>query len=220
MVTMQSTSADVEVASLQHCYFCFEALICHFKSETCSPPQFSNALCPLFVTWNKASGSSGYKLRGCIGTLEPRRVHTALHDYALTSALRDSRFDPIQLREVSSLQCKVSLLSCFEAADTWRDWEVGVHGIIINFADPITGAKRSATFLPEVALDQGWTIQQCVDNLIRKAGFQGHVTDQLRESLKVTRYQSSIASATYADFCRDMGMAEAAHRVAEPALAW
>ena len=27
---------------------------------------------------------------------------------------------------------QVSLLSCFETADTWRDWTVGVHGIIIE----------------------------------------------------------------------------------------
>ena len=28
--------------------------------------------------------------------------------------------------------------------------QVGVHGIIIAFADPDTGARRTATFLPEV----------------------------------------------------------------------
>ena len=38
---------------------------------------------PLFVTWNKAS-RRGSRLRGCIGTLEPRYLHTALKDYALT----------------------------------------------------------------------------------------------------------------------------------------
>lgn len=39
----------------------------------------------LFVTWNKVSASGGApRLRGCIGTLEPRRLHTALRDYALT----------------------------------------------------------------------------------------------------------------------------------------
>jgi AMMECR1 domain-containing protein len=43
------------------------------------------ACSPLFVTWTKA-GSWGKpsQLRGCIGTLEPRKLHTALKDYALT----------------------------------------------------------------------------------------------------------------------------------------
>lgn len=40
---------------------------------------------PLFVTWNKASrGGGGHNLRGCIGTLEPRQLHKAVKDYALT----------------------------------------------------------------------------------------------------------------------------------------
>lgn len=39
---------------------------------------------PLFVTWKKASRNGERRLRGCIGILEPRRLHQALHDYALT----------------------------------------------------------------------------------------------------------------------------------------
>ena len=41
------------------------------------------AYSPLFVTWNKQS-RRGLRLRGCIGTLEPRWLHAALRDYALT----------------------------------------------------------------------------------------------------------------------------------------
>jgi AMMECR1 domain-containing protein len=55
----------------------------------------------------------------------------------------------------------VSLLSCFETASGgWHDWELGVHGIIIEFVDPdppSAGCRRSATFLPEVAQEQGWS---------------------------------------------------------------
>lgn len=134
--------------------------------EESSPP-----LCR-FVTWNIASGSEGHwRLRGCIGTLEPRNINTALKDYALTSALRDHRFSPIALKEVPHLKCSVSLLSCFETAADWSDWEIGVHGIIIDFVDPHhKGNKHNATYLPEVAPDQLWDHQQCVDSLIAKAG--------------------------------------------------
>lgn len=38
--------------------------------------------------------------------------------------------------------------------------QVGVHGLIINFADPATGQPRTATFLPEVAPAEGWTLLQ------------------------------------------------------------
>lgn len=39
---------------------------------------------PLFVTWNKVDRAGYPRLRGCIGTLEPRPLPKALKDYALT----------------------------------------------------------------------------------------------------------------------------------------
>lgn len=39
---------------------------------------------PLFVTWKKASNGSEPRLRGCIGTLEPRQIVSGFKDYALT----------------------------------------------------------------------------------------------------------------------------------------
>ena len=42
------------------------------------------ACSPLFVTWNKDTRQGDTRLRGCIGTLEPRHLHNALKDYALT----------------------------------------------------------------------------------------------------------------------------------------
>lgn len=47
-----------------------------------SPPPCS----PLFVSWHKRSSRAGPegRLRGCIGTLEPRPLHAAVRDYALT----------------------------------------------------------------------------------------------------------------------------------------
>ena len=48
--------------------------------------------------------------------------------------------------------------------------QVGVHGLIIEFQDPVLRCKRSATFLPEVAKDQGWSQQECIEALIKKAG--------------------------------------------------
>lgn len=96
--------------------------------------------------------------------------------------------------------CSVSLLRGFEQAKDAFDWEIGVHGLIIEFTDPILKCRRSATFLPEVAADQRWTKQQCLDSLIRKAGYDGVVTTELRSSLKVTRYQSSKASLAYSDY--------------------
>jgi AMMECR1 domain-containing protein len=86
-----------------------------------------DASCPLFVTWDKKIPNKRrlspertegqeyqhcYELRGCIGTLTPRPLITALREYAVLSAFRDSRFDPIRSNEVPLLRVAVSLLVC------------------------------------------------------------------------------------------------------------
>jgi AMMECR1 domain-containing protein len=50
----------------------------------------------------------------------------------------------------------VSLLVDFEEADHHFDWEVGVHGIQIIFS--VESRSYSATYLPEVALEQGFVV--------------------------------------------------------------
>lgn len=47
--------------------------------------------------------------------------------------------------------------------------------MIIEFTDPRLKCRRSATFLPEVAGEQGWDRQQTIDALIRKAGGWGGI---------------------------------------------
>eukprot|EP00775_Hariotina_reticulata_P013589 gene13589-13714_t len=198
------TGSHSNVTCLQsthhHCSFSFDVLIAHLSGLEGPEPDFEDGNCPLFVTWNKISSSGRSQLRGCIGTLEPRRLHTALKDYALTSALRDTRFPPVQQHEVAQLSCSVSLLSCFEEAANWQDWEIGTHGLIIEFTDPLLQCKRTATFLPEVAADQGWTRRQCIESLIRKAGYTGAPSQALLDSLWITRYQSSKSALSFTDY--------------------
>lgn len=45
-------------------------------------------------------------------------------------------------------------LQNFEEADSYLDWTIGVHGIRIEFLNE-RGSKRSATYLPKVASEQG-----------------------------------------------------------------
>ena len=118
----------------------------------------------------------------------------------LCSALRDRRFPAIQRKEVTSLQCTVSLLHSFESAVDWQDWDIGRHGLIIVFTDPYTAARRTATFLPEVAAHENWSKQYTIDALIRKAGFSGSVSSALRLSLTVTRYQSTAYTMSHNEY--------------------
>ena len=54
------------------------------------------------------------------------------------------------------------------------------------------GARRtlSATYLPEVAPDQGWEHIDAIDSAIRKAGWNGRISEDLRRNVRVRRYQS------------------------------
>ncbi|KAF7836496.1 putative pectinesterase 8 [Senna tora] len=63
-------------------------------------------------------------------------------NHYLDCALRDRRFPPIQAKELPYLECTVSLLTDYEAANHYLDWEVGKHGIIIEFNDPDYNTRR------------------------------------------------------------------------------
>lgn len=125
-----------------------------------------------------------------------------MQEYALTSALRDRRFSPIELSELQHLHCTVSLLHSFEYNRSWDEWEIGVHGIIIDFPDPYTKVRRSATFLPEVAAHEDWDKRETLDHLIRKSGCRDGSNVTVLKSIKLTRYQSTACSLSYDDYTK------------------
>lgn len=181
------------------CCYCFDILIGYMRSNTSANSSmknyFANEEYPLFVTWKYGRD---LKLRGCMGTFTAKKIHTGLAEYTITSSMKDSRFKPIQLEEVRYLQCGVSLLVNFEVALDYLDWEIGLHGIQIEFI--IGGISKTATYLPEVAAEQGWTKTQAIDSLLLKGGYKDKVTEHLRRTLRVTRYQSEKYSLTYDEY--------------------
>ncbi|KAI9278530.1 DUF51 family protein [Phascolomyces articulosus] len=190
--------STIEVATIEHCYYCFDVLVSYLEDKKAVQPQFANDEYPLFVTWNIETHGDMH-LRGCIGNFNAMPLRTGLQQYALTSGLQDRRFNPISLREVPRLSCGVSLLTSFEEGQDYLDWEVGVHGIWIEFIND-HGHKRTATYLPEVIPEQGWSKQEAIDSLLRKGGYRGTINDKVLKSIKLTRYQSSKAQATYSEY--------------------
>ncbi|OAG24436.1 hypothetical protein CC77DRAFT_927921 [Alternaria alternata] len=142
---------------------------------------------PLFVTWNTISRSGDKRLRGCIGTFEAQPLTKGLSDYALTAAFDDTRFSPITTRELPTLECAVTLLTDFEPVDDAMDWEIGKHGLRISFHEK--GRRYGSTYLPDVASEQGWTKEEALVSLMRKAGWNGKKADWNKVSLRVVRYQ-------------------------------
>ncbi|KAI2603096.1 AMMECR1 domain-containing protein [Hypoxylon fragiforme] len=154
---------------------------------------------PLFVTWNTVSPRSGNtSLRGCIGTFEAQELDEGLSSYAITSAVHDTRFDPISKRELPSLEVAVTLLTNFEDCDDAMDWEIGTHGLRISFTD--RGRRYGATYLPDVALEQGWTKEETLLSLMRKAGWVGRKEKWQSVDLKVVRYQGKKNSLQYPEY--------------------
>jgi AMME syndrome candidate gene 1 protein len=177
--------------------------------------------CPLFVTWDKRASSSymamrrkgsqqhapppeRFELRGCMGTLSPKPLASSLGEYARISAFRDRRFDPLSWSEVPHVRVAVSLLVQYEDCEHCHDWTVGVHGILIQWQ--WEGCEYSATYLPEVAIDQGWDQPTTVNSLIRKAGYRGTITDTMKDDIQCTRYQSSKHRVSFDEYIESTGL--------------
>ncbi|MBN3287643.1 AMMR1 protein, partial [Polyodon spathula] len=185
------------VVSAEMCCFCFDVLYCHlYGYQAPRTPRFTNDPYPLFVTWKIGRDK---RLRGCIGTFSAMNLHSGLREYTLTSALKDSRFPPMTREELPRLFCSVSLLTNFEDVGDYLDWEVGVHGIRIEFFNE-KGSKRTATYLPEVAKEQGWDHIQTIDSLLRKGGYKAPITNDFRKTIKLTRYRSEKVTINYTDY--------------------
>ncbi|KAI0394413.1 AMMECR1 domain-containing protein [Xylariaceae sp. FL0594] len=156
---------------------------------------------PLFVTWNLVSPRTGdTSLRGCIGTFEDMELDEGLSSYAITSAIHDTRFNPISKRELPHLEVAVTLLTDFEDCADAMDWELGKHGIRISFRD--RGRPYGATYLPDVAPEQGWTKEETIVSLMRKAGWGGSRTRWRDIDVRVVRYQGKKEHLRYPEFKR------------------
>lgn len=106
------------------------------------------------------------QLRGCIGTFsETDPLWKNVRDMALSAATSDERFSPIGADELSTLSIEISVLSPRMRVDDHKSIIPGKHGIYM-----IRGSNRG-TLLPQVALQQNWTLEELLGNCARyKAG--------------------------------------------------
>ena len=175
---------------------------------------------PLFVTWNTISRSGHKSLRGCIGTFEGLPLEHGLQTYALTSAFDDTRFSPIPSSLMPALSCSLTLLADFEPCADALDWELGTHGLRISFT--WRNRRFGATYLPDVAVEQGWNQEETLESLMKKAGWDGAYHHGVARRLlrgsarggeqqaakpweevndfRVVRYTGLKASASYVDW--------------------
>lgn len=108
------------------------------------------------------------KLRGCIGQVLPTHpLHEAVVIAAVNAALDDPRFSPVTAAELDRLAVEVTVLSAPRPVASWKEIELGRHGILLD------QSGRRAVFLPQVPGEQGWTLEETLEHLSRKAGLPG-----------------------------------------------
>lgn len=180
-----------------------------------------NTLLPCSTTGESESDGDAFerRLRGCIGTFAATAsLRAQIEQYSLVAALDDTRFSPIKLSELRgsrsgggrddgrSIECCVSVLCDFTplASPALSEWTIGEHGLQLSYsvAAGTTGGRRraSATYLPEVAAEQGWSKEQTLDSLFRKGGWRGaRGADFRSECAPITAktYRSVKARASY-----------------------
>jgi AmmeMemoRadiSam system protein A len=119
-----------------------------------------------FVTLNRVGideGEAG-RLRACMGMIEADQPAVDAVVQAAVWTTRDPRFPALALDELDDLEVEVSLLSPLRRVESFRDIEVGVHGVLLS------KDGRRAVFLPQVATEQGWNRTTMLDHLAAKAG--------------------------------------------------
>jgi hypothetical protein len=126
------------------------------------------------------------RLRGCIGSLVPRRpLAEDVRDNALSAAFRDFRFQPLTAPEFGDIDISVSVLGAAEPlpvadeADALRQLVPGTDGLIIEFK----GCR--GTFLPQV-WQQLPDARAFLTQLKRKAGLP---PDFWHPGIRLSRYQ-------------------------------
>ena len=119
----------------------------------------------VFVTLFK-KGGRGKELRGCIGYIWPiKPLFEAVIDNTVGAASKDHRFDRVKSNELRDIEIEISVLTPPRRIDSESEIELGRHGIVLHIGN------SQSVFLPHVATEFGWTLNQTLDQLCLKAGY-------------------------------------------------
>ena len=117
--------------------------------------------CPraAFVTLKKHS-----RLRGCIGDIFPQRpLYKSVIRNAINACVNDRRFLPVTEAECKDITIEISALTAPEPVASADKIRIGTDGVVLS------KDGHSAVFLPQVAPEQGWDVNQMLTRLSLKA---------------------------------------------------
>jgi len=112
-----------------------------------------------FVTLKKHA-----QLRGCIGDIFPQRpLYKSVILNAIHACVNDRRFPPVSQDECEDITIEISALTPPAPVGSPDKIRIGVDGVVLN------KDGHSAVFLPQVAPEQGWDLDQTLTHLSEKA---------------------------------------------------
>jgi AmmeMemoRadiSam system protein B/AmmeMemoRadiSam system protein A len=121
-----------------------------------------------FVTLKKSG-----RLRGCIGDIFPQRpLYRSVIINAINACVNDRRFPPVTKEECKDITMEISALTAPKPVASYREIRIGTDGVVLN------KDGHSAVFLPQVAPEQGWDLNQTLTQLSMKAGLDGDAWKQ------------------------------------------
>lgn len=113
--------------------------------------------CGAFVTLNIDG-----QLRGCIGRFSPDEpLYQVVQEMAIASSTQDSRFPPVGKSELDEIEIEISVLTPMKKIETTDEIELGRHGIYIK------KGYASGTFLPQVATQTDWSVEEFLGHCAR-----------------------------------------------------
>ncbi len=132
-----------------------------------------------FVTLKKQS-----MLRGCIGDIFPQRpLYKSVIINAINACVNDRRFSPVTEAECEDVTIEISALTAPKPIASADDIRIGIDGVVLS------KNGRSAVFLPQVAPEQGWDVNQMLTQLSLKARLNA---DAWREGASFLVFQADV----------------------------
>ena len=112
-------------------------------------------------------------LRGCIGYIFPvKSLVQAVIDNAIGSASRDYRFEKVTANEMDDLLIDINVLTPPKRVDSYDKIRIGTDGVLMY------KQGRQSVFLPSVATEFGWNLQETLSQLSVKAGLSADAWKQ------------------------------------------
>lgn len=132
-----------------------------------------------FVTLKENS-----QLRGCIGDIFPRQpLYKSVISNAINAGVYDSRFHPVTEAECNDITIEISALTVPKPIASPDEIRIGIDGVVLS------KNGYGAVFLPQVAPEQGWDVNQMLTQLSLKAGLPA---DAWKEGASFLVFQADV----------------------------